>query len=122
MELQNLGEQFLNLLRSKSFDQIPALFHPDATGRMLISSGLLTAYDAASISIRFKHWFGDSDPFELLSSEISSVGKMLAISYKFKAFENSCWYEVEQQTFSEITDGRIKSFNLLCSGFQKVEG
>lgn len=121
MNSANIGENFLQKLQARDFDSLQDLFQSNVTGRLLITPGLMTVYDSTNLAKKIKSWFGNADHFELMNSKISFVADRLAVNYKFKLHENNVWYECEQQTFSEINDEKIKSFDLLCSGFQKIE-
>jgi hypothetical protein len=121
MNSKIIGENFLQKLKVRDFDGLQGSFHTDVTGRLLISPGLMTVYDSTNLVKKIKQWFGNADHFELMNSTISQVANSLSVNYKFKIHENNVWYECEQQTFSEINDEKIKSFDLLCSGFQKIE-
>ncbi len=87
-ELMQLGGFLLNCISERKFDNLLEFFHPEVKGRLLIPSALLTTYDAQSLIGKMKQWFGDSDHFELLNSEISSVGRSIGVKYKFRRHEN----------------------------------
>lgn len=118
----NLGEKFVQYLTERNYENLVGLFHTDVTARLLIPGGLLTVYTSDNLMKKINGWFIDSDIFELVDSTITDLGGKIGIKYKFKGRENSKLYIVEQQTFSKISDGRINSFDLLCSGFQNIDG
>jgi hypothetical protein len=69
----------------------------------------------------YRRWFGDTDHFNIESSQITRVGDRLHIGYRIRLREGGLWYVVEQQTYSRLEDGSITRFDLLCSGFQPDE-
>jgi hypothetical protein len=118
----NLGEKFIQFLADRNYNKMKELYHPDVTARLLIPGGLLTVYDSENLIKKISSWFADSEKFELVDSQVDELGGKLGVRYKFRGIENNEAYIVEQQTFLKIIDGKIHSFDLLCSGFQKITG
>ena len=120
--MENIGERYVQLLAERNYDKMRELFHKDVTARVLIPAGLFTIYTSENLINKIRSWFADSDVFRLEDSGISDLGGKLGVRYKFRGRENGEDYIVEQQIFSNVVDGKISSFDLMCSGFQKPEG
>ena len=45
------------------------------------------------------------------------IADRLLIQYRFTGHDEDGDFVVEQDTFAEVTDGRIASMRLVCSGF-----
>jgi hypothetical protein len=121
MNSENIGNNILQHIKERTFDDFQELLHPHVTSRLLIPSGLITTYDSATLIQKLKQWFEDTDHFELIYSKISNVGNRISVKYRFKVHDQDGWTEVEQQTFCEIANNKIKRFDLLCSGFQPLD-
>ena len=76
------------------------------------------ARDAAS---QLAAWFGDTDPLELVESQVEPVAGKIRVSYRLRSFEEGAWYLVEQYAFCEISGRGIERMHLACSGFEPVE-
>jgi hypothetical protein len=74
--------------------------------------------DATVTQIRA--WFGDSEPLELLLSEIEPIVDRVHIMYRLAAFEEGSWHLVQQHAYARIEEGRIAKLDLVCSGFRPV--
>jgi len=112
------GEKYIQFLAERNYDKLSGLFHKDVTARLLLPRGVFTFDTSDSLVSKMSTWFADSDPFELADSSITALGEKLGVRYKFKGSKNGENYFLEQQTYSKIVDGKIQSFDLICSGFQ----
>jgi hypothetical protein len=117
-----IAERFLRALRVRDFQQIEACFHPAVRFRALIPPGVREGTGASEATSYLRRWFGDSDVHELLTSAADQVADRLHIAYRFRTHDADGWFEVEQQTYSTIAEGRIQDMDLLCSGFRPIPG
>jgi len=117
---QNLGSSFLETLAKRDFDGLSQYFDPQVQSRLLISGGLLTPSDVKGLIGRFQQWFGEADHFKMASCQITMLGDCLAMVYSLQLHKGDGWYLVQQQTYCDVKGGRIKSFDLLCSGFRPI--
>jgi len=117
-----IAERFLHALRVRDFQQIEACFHPEVRFRALVPPGVRDATGASEATSYLRRWFGDSDVHELLTSAADQVADRLHITYRFRTHDADGWFEVEQQAYSTIADGRIQEMDLLCSGFRPIPG
>lgn len=97
---------------------IASCFSDDAELRALIPSGLRERKGATDVAALIHSWFKDSTELALVTNEGSVVGDRLHIAYRFTGIEEGAPYVVEQQLFCTVTDGRITTANLVCSGFR----
>lgn len=118
--IESLGTSFLIALTHRDFDELTRFFDPHVRSRLLIPAALITPPDAMGVSARFRQWFGEADHFEMTDSQLSTLGKRLAMFYTLKVHERERWFVVQQQTYSDVRNGCIETFDLLCSGFQPV--
>jgi SnoaL-like domain len=117
-----IAERFLHALRVRDFQQIGACFHPAVRFRALVSPGVREGTGASEAIQYLRRWFGDADVHELLTSTADQVADRLHITYRFRTHDADGWFEVEQQTYSTIAEGRIQEMDLLCSGFRPIPG
>jgi hypothetical protein len=115
---KKMGEQIVECLGARDFERLADSFHPQVRCRLLIPAGLLTPLGASNLAGKYRQWFGEADRFNIERSRISRVGDCLCVGYSIRLREEGTWYLVEQQTFSQVEDGRIARFDLMCSGFR----
>ena len=118
---QALGEAFLEALKGRDFNALFNLFQPNVRSRLLLPSGLSTPTSAAELGGKYESWFSEADQFEVTSFGVSRIGLSLAMHYSIRLHQQDGWFVVEQKTYSEIADGRIQFFDLLCSGVHPAE-
>jgi hypothetical protein len=115
-----IADRFLEALRTRDFQQIEACFHPAVRFRALTPPGVREGNGAAEATGYLRRWFGDSDVHELLMSTTDQIAGRVHMMYRFQTHDADGWFEVEQQTYSTLADGRIREMELLCSGFQPI--
>ncbi len=115
-----VAERFLQALQARDFRQLEACFHPEVRFCGLTPNGLREGTGAAEAARYLRRWFGDADVHELLAAGANQVVDRLHITYRFRTHDAEGWFEVEQQTYSTLADGRIQAMDLLCSGFRPI--
>lgn len=121
--LRGVGESFIRAVASGDFARIEAYFRPDVRFRALIPPGVREASDASGAAAHLRRWFDDADSMELLWSEAGSVGDRATAAYRLSVHEPDGWKVVEQRLYCDLDkDGRIRTLDLLCSGFLPTEG
>lgn len=120
ISIESLGTSFINALAKRDFDELTRCFHPNVKSRLLIPAALITPPDAKAVSARFRQWFGEADQFEMTDSRVSMLGNRLAMLYTLQLREGERWFVVQQQTYGDVRNGCIETFDLLCSGFQPM--
>jgi hypothetical protein len=73
----------------------------------------------------FSSWFGDARDFDLVDAAVGEVGGRLHLSWRVRVRPapfgiGQGWHVIEQQTYADAGD-RIRSLDLLCSGFHPEE-
>ena len=121
MEAHEVGAAFLEALTAREFTAARALLADDVRFRMLVPSGLMTESDADATIGRFRGWFGDADPFEVVASSSGEVEGRAAITYRFRLHDHDGWQVIRQHIMLDVgDDGRIVAIDLLCSGFRSI--
>lgn len=110
---------FVKALEAQDFDAVKSRFAPDVRFRALIPPGAREASGCDEASGYLQRWFGAADRVELVRSDVHAVGDRVSLRYAFRIHEDR-WYDVEQQAFCTMADGRIASIDLLCSGFRPL--
>src|SRR5438128_11592760 len=121
MKAHEVGVAFLEALTAREFTAARALLADDVRFRMLVPSGLMTESDADATIGRFRGWFGDADPFEVVASSSGEVEGRAAIIYRFRLHDADGWRVIEQHLMLDVgADARIEAIDLLCSGFRSI--
>ena len=121
MEAREVGAAFLEALTTRQLTRARALLAGDVRFRMLVPSGLMTESDADATIGRFRGWFGDADPFEVVASSSGEVEGRAAITYRFRLHDADGWQVIEQHLMLDVGAGaRIAAIDLLCSGFRSI--
>jgi hypothetical protein len=115
---KQLGEAMVMCLRTRDFEQLAEHFRPQVTCRLLVPSGLSMPLSVSALMGTFHRWFGEADDFTMEDSQIDQVGDCLCVGYRIRLCKGGIWYVVGQQTYSQLDDGTITRFDLLCSGFR----
>jgi TusA-related sulfurtransferase len=121
MEAHEVGAAFLEALTAREFTAARALLADDVRFRMLVPSGVMTESDADATIGRFRGWFGDADPFEVVASTSGEVEGRASIIYRFRLHRADGWQVIEQHLLLDVgADARIAAIDLLCSGFRSI--
>jgi TusA-related sulfurtransferase len=70
---------------------------------------------------KYRQWFGECTNIQVEGSRVERVGERLGIFYRFHLQEHDEWFDIEQQLYCTLKDGRVEQLHLLCSGFQPSE-
>jgi len=121
MEANEVGDAFLEALTAREFTAARELLADDVRFRMLVPIGLMTESGADATIGRFRGWFGDADPLEVVASSSGEVEGRAAIIYRFRLHDADGWQVIEQHLMLDIgSDTRITAIDLLCSGFRSI--
>ncbi|MGZ4412307.1 MAG: nuclear transport factor 2 family protein [Gaiellaceae bacterium] len=117
------AEEFVAALAARDWQRLQSCLAPDLPFHAAVpGEGSFRERSGAEETVGLiAKWFGDSDPLELLHSQVEALADRVHISYRFAAFEEGRWHLVEQQAFARIEDGRIVKLDLVCSGFRPVD-
>ena len=116
--MQATGRRFTAALSKRDFNSLQAIFHPDVRSRLLIPSRLVTPLDAKGVIDNYREWFGEADFFEMRQVDVGCIGRRLHIYYQILLQDADGWSVLEQHAFGNLENGRIKRFDLICSGFE----
>jgi ketosteroid isomerase-like protein len=115
---ETIGTRFVEAIGARDRAALAACFAGDAQFRALIPPGLRERTGAGDAADLVVSWFADSTELELVAARAETVGDRLHLAYRFRGVEEGEPYVVEQQVYCAVTDGRIASASLLCSGFR----
>jgi hypothetical protein len=75
------------------------------------------------VDVFFAHWFAPSDEIEaLVSHRTGDVGERKSVTYRLQVRNPDGQFEVEQQAYFGVLDGRITFLRMLCSGSMSIRG
>ncbi|MGX9672961.1 nuclear transport factor 2 family protein [Mycobacterium sp. HM-7] len=110
---------FLEAFAGQDFAALAGCLDPDVHFRALIPPGLVDVTGIDDTVGRFRCWFG-ADNFELVDASVGRVGDRITLSWRVRTSppgDPTVIRLVEQCMFA-AADDRIRSIDLLCSGFQ----
>lgn len=116
-----VGESWLAALVARDFERLAALCKPEASGRLMIPSRIVTTDGATETVERIAAWFKDCEVIRDEGSHVSMVGTQLAIHIRVYVEEMGEAFAVEQQLYCAVEGGQIERLSLLCSGFQPLD-
>ncbi len=124
MDGETLGAAFARALGAKDFDAIAGLLDEKVQFRGLTPGRLWEEQAAAGVIANvLRKWFEDSDHVEsVLAVETGRVSSRFRTRYRFRVRNDGGTFEVEQQAYFDVSDGRISWMRVLCSGFVPVAG
>jgi hypothetical protein len=113
---------FLEAFAGQDFAALAECLDPGVHFRALIPPGLVDVTGIDDTVGRFRHWFG-ADHFELVDASVGRVGDCITLSWRVRTAppgDPTVIRLVEQRVFA-AADDRIRSIDLLCSGFQSEQ-
>jgi len=90
--------------------------------RALIPAGLVEATGPDDVLALFESWFGGMHTVSLLDSACDVIADRLLVSYRLALGKRDRRWLCGQEAFCELSEGRITSIDLVCSGFLEVSG
>jgi hypothetical protein len=117
----SVGGVFLEALANRRFDQLATTLDPSVRFRALLPSGWREWEGRQDAGEAFRSWFGQSDEFELVDATVGAVGGRLHLAWRLRVRpapfgKGDGWHVIEQQVYADA-GSTIRSFDLLCSGF-----
>ncbi len=121
LRLQRFGEEWIQTIQDRDFQRLEQFCQPCIVSHLLTPKRSVSLENIADLIAKYRLWFGECVNFKLETSRIERVGERLGIFYRFHLQEHDDWYDIEQQLYCTLKDGRVEQLYLLCSGFQVVE-
>jgi TusA-related sulfurtransferase len=112
-----LGEEFIQALTNRDFDELVALFGSPLRFRALVPKGIREANQPLGAVAWYRRWFEEADTFELQASSVEQVADRLSMNYRIRLHDEAGWQVIEQKAFCMVQAGRIQDMALVCSGF-----
>lgn len=115
------ARRFLDALAARDFAALEACLAPDVRFRALVPNRLREHDTAPQAVARLRQWFGDADAFHMVKADLEEVGGRTHVAYRFRLHDAGGWSLIEQHAYLEIENDRIRTIDLVCSGFQPTE-
>lgn len=110
---------FLDAFARRDFAAMEACLESDVCFRALVPPGPFTADGAKAAAGNFRRWFGGDDSFEVVDASIGQLGHRMYLRWRVRMVsvaDPGAARLVEQHAFATVAE-RIRSLDLLCSGF-----
>ena len=115
-----IGERFARALGAKDFEAIRGVLADGVQFRALTPEKLWEEKSAAAVIQHvLRRWFDEGDHIEaVLDVETGHVAeRRFRTRYRFRVRNEGRTFEVDQQAYYDVSDGRIAWLRVLCSGF-----
>lgn len=116
------ARRLLDAITGRDFAAVEAVLASDARMRALLPSELVEAIGPQAIVERFRAWFGEADPFEMLSAAVEPVADRSMLRYRLRLRRPGASEEtvIEQHVVCAASNGAVDALDLLCTGFRPV--
>lgn len=112
---------FLDTFTHGRFADLAAYLAPDARFRALLPPRVLEGGTDLLID-RFTTWFGGPGRFVVDDAGIGAVGRRLYLRWRVRADCAGVPCQLEQHVYLSMTGDEIGQVDLICSGFQPIDG
>jgi hypothetical protein len=121
-DAQGIGRRFAQAVAARDTGALEALLTPEVDFRAMTPRQFREAASAAAIihDIIFGQWFTATDHVE--AGQVpgtSTIADCHRVAYKLRLTNSKGSFEVEQQAYFSVVDGRIGWLRIMCSGFRK---
>jgi hypothetical protein len=88
--------------------------------RALLPGGPIEEHGRDAVVARFGRWFADMDAVDLVEAAGQQVADRLLIHYRLDLAQRGTRWACTQTSICKVTDGRLATIDLLCSGFREI--
>ena len=114
---------FARALVTRDFERLTAMLAADVRMRALIPPGFVEISGADAAAAKFASWFGDAEELELVDSGADSFADRLHVFYRLRVRKPGDFPKlVEQHLLCAVDADRIRSVDLVCTGFRPERG
>jgi cytochrome P450 len=89
--------------------------------RAMLPGGPIEEHGRDAVVARFGRWFADMDTVDLVESGGEAVSDRLLIHYRLDLAQRGTRWACTQTSVCKISDGRLATIDLLCSGFREIK-
>lgn len=116
-----MGERFARSLAVKDFDAVAGLLAEDVEFRALTPRRPWEADEPRAVLEILGTWFDEGDRIVSLDRlESDSFADRERVGYRFTVENEEGSFQLEQQAYLSLSDGRIAWLRVLCSGYRPV--
>ena len=88
--------------------------------RALLPGGPIQVHGRDDVVACFGRWFADMDTVKVVESAGEPVADRLLIHYQLELARSGTRWACTQTSVCKISDGRLATIDLLCSGFREI--
>jgi hypothetical protein len=112
---------FLDTFTQGRFADLTAYLTPGTRFRALLPPRVLEG-GTDLMEERFTDWFGGPGRFVVDDAGIGSVGRRIYLRWRVRAARGGVSCQLEQHVYLSMTGDKIGQVDLICSGFQPIDG
>lgn len=119
---RSVAADLLAALGRRDFAGLADCFTDEVRFRALLPPGPIELTGSDEVADRFRLWFGQDDRFEMLDSDLAQVGAKIRLRWCVRVSTPGQPARLAEQTVFATVGERIETLDLLCSGWQVVDG
>jgi hypothetical protein len=103
--------------------RLRSLLADDVWMRALLVRETVESHDAESAMRALHGWYGSAVELQVLNATTYRVATREQITFRVRVrppWAPETWHLIEQTAYLRIADGRIRRFDLICTGFHPV--
>lgn len=120
MQTHPIATAFAEGVASRDPERLGETLTDSVRMRALLPGGAIQADGRVDVISFFSTTFDDLDTVELVESGAEAVGDRLLIHLRLNLSQKSTRWVCTQTAVCRLNDGRLSTFDLLCSGFVEV--
>jgi len=122
-----VADAFFDALSDQDFARVGSVFSDDIHLRALLPAALREWDGPTGVEAAFTRWFGDTEAFELVDTEVGLIGARLYLRWRVRLQAERLdpgWQVVEQQAYADLDGDRLSTMSLVCTGYlaESVDG
>jgi len=115
-----VADAFFAALAAQDFAGVATVFSDDIHLRALLPAALREWDGQEGVEAAFTRWFGDTEAFEVVDTEVDVIGARLSLRWRVRLRAERVgpgWRVVEQQAYADLDGGRLSTLALVCTGY-----
>jgi hypothetical protein len=115
-----IGAAIAAAVAHRDCEQLAAAFTDTVRLRALLPGGAVESHGRDAVVARFAGWFAEFDTVELVTAADEPVADRLLVHYRLTLRQGPRRWACTQTLIGRVTEGRLATLDLLCSGFREI--
>ncbi|MGH9024213.1 MAG: hypothetical protein ACRDV9_14130 [Acidimicrobiia bacterium] len=115
-----LGRALVRAVAGRDSAELSEHLDGEARLRALLPADTVEVVGRVAVVAKFADWFGDFDSTSLIGSSSDMVGDRLLVGYQLELAKDERRWLCAQEAFCSVSEGRVLTMDLVCSGFRRT--